>query len=137
MTRFSNCTIATRDYWHARIFATKRTIKNSKIPPELAGNKLSGYVKYLNFDKIRRMGGLCTYGHIWANYTHVRQKSRSIQIRTLRLGSLEPYQSWLFRNVYLPRACICTVGLSNCSVSQSVHHLNRKINVLMLNQTSS
>ncbi len=44
MTRFSNCTIATRDYWHARIFATKRTIKFSKIPPELAGNKLSGYV---------------------------------------------------------------------------------------------
>ncbi len=44
MTRFSNCTIATRDYWHARIFATKRTIKILKIPPELAGNKLSGYV---------------------------------------------------------------------------------------------
>ncbi len=41
MTRFSNCTIATRDYWHARIFATKRTIKISK---ELGGNKLSGYV---------------------------------------------------------------------------------------------
>ncbi len=45
MTRFSNCPIATRDYWHARIFATKRTIKISKIPPELAGNKLSGYVR--------------------------------------------------------------------------------------------
>ncbi len=44
MPRFSNCTIATRDYWHVRIFATKRTIKISKIPPESAGNKLSGYV---------------------------------------------------------------------------------------------
>ncbi len=44
MTCFSNCTIATRDYWHARIFATKHTIKNSEIPPELAGIKLSGYV---------------------------------------------------------------------------------------------
>ncbi len=44
MTRFSNCTIAARDYWHAHIFATKCTIKVSKIPPESSGNKLSGYV---------------------------------------------------------------------------------------------
>ncbi len=36
MTRFSHCTIATRDYWPARIFATKRTIKISRIPPKSA-----------------------------------------------------------------------------------------------------
>ncbi len=63
MTRFSYCTIATRDYWHTRIFATKRTIKISKIPPELAGNKLSGYVSISIFDKMWRMGGLCRDGH--------------------------------------------------------------------------
>ncbi len=64
----TNCTIATRDYWHARIFATKRTIN-----------------KYLNFDKMRRMG-LCrdVDGHIlvseWACATNVRNDVISLEV---------------------------------------------------------
>ncbi len=35
------------------------------------------------------------------NYTHVWQNSGNMQSRTLRLGSLEPHQGWLFGDPYL------------------------------------
>ncbi len=44
-TRFSYFTIATRNYWHALIFATVRTWKISKIPPKSARTDLPGHIK--------------------------------------------------------------------------------------------
>ncbi len=44
-TRFSYFTIATRNYWHALIFATVRTWKISKIPPKSARTELPGHIK--------------------------------------------------------------------------------------------
>ncbi len=76
MTRFSNCTIATRNNWHARIFATKRTINISKIPPELAGNKLSGYV---SISILIKCGEWVVYadGHIFRGRT---DQTYSVQV---------------------------------------------------------
>ncbi len=44
-TRFSYFIIATRNYWHALIFATVRTWKISKIPPKSARIELPGHIK--------------------------------------------------------------------------------------------
>ncbi len=60
-TRFSYFTIATRNYWHALIFATVR-MEDFEDTTEISKNRP---YKNLNFDKMRRKGGLSRDSHIW------------------------------------------------------------------------